>query len=182
LHAEAFDFAGAAAIAREELLQERLTDSARQGAMFELAFALLGLGKHDEAFATFTAPQLAAAAEGPAMPWSGQLRLRQGLARVWLARGDLDRARDEAEALQALAATADEPRPRAEAVRLLAEIALQSGHLADAEVYLRDARAAIQACELPIVEWRIGATAARVHDRNAGAPMHTRPGCDPPPS
>ena len=165
LHAEAFDFAGAAAIAREELLQEGLTDSARQGAMFELAFALLGLGKHDEAFATFTAPQLATAAEGPEMPWSGQLRLRQGLAQVWLARGDLDRARDEAKAVQALAATADEPRPRAEAARLLAEIALQGGHPADAEVHLQQAHAAIQACELPVVEWRIAATAARVHDR-----------------
>jgi hypothetical protein len=165
LHAEAFDFAGAAAIAREELLQEGLTDSARQGAMFELAFALLGLGKHDEAFATFTAPQLAAAAEGAGMPWSGQVRLHQGLARVWLARGDLDRARDEAAALQALAASADEPRPRAETARLLAEIALQGGHLSDAEAHLDGARAAIQACELPLVEWRIAATAARVHDR-----------------
>ena len=165
LHAEAFDFAGAAAIAREELLQEGLTDSARQGAMFELAFALLGLGKLDEAFATFTAPQLAAAAEGPAMPWSGKLRLRQGLAQMWLARGDLERARGEAEALQALAATADEPRPRAEAARLLAEIALRGGRLSEAEVHLGEARAAIQARELPVVEWRITATAARVHDR-----------------
>ena len=165
LHTEAFDFAGAAAIARDELLQEGLSDGARRSAQFQLAFALLGLGKLDEASTTFTAPQLATAAEGPAMPWSGQLRLRQGLARVWLARGDLDRARGEAEALQALAATADEPRPRAEAARLLAEIALQSGHLSDAEAHLRAARAAIQACELPLVEWRIAATAAHVYDR-----------------
>jgi len=99
------------------------------------------------------------------MPWSGQLRFRQGLARVWLARGDLARARDEAAALQALAATADEPRPRAEAARLLAESALQGGHPADAEVHLQQAYAAIQACELPLVEWRIAATAARVHER-----------------
>jgi DNA-binding winged helix-turn-helix (wHTH) protein len=165
LHTEAFDFAGAAAIVREELRHEGLTDSARQGAMFQLAFALLGLGKLDEAYATLTAPQLVRAAEGPTKSWSEQLRLRQGLAQVWLARGELDRARDEAEALRALAATADEPRPRAEAARLLAEIALQGGHLSDAEVHLGEARAAIEACELPLVEWRIAATAARVHDR-----------------
>jgi len=165
LHGEALDFAGAAAIAREELLQEGLTDSARQGAMFELAFALLGLGNLDEAFATFTAPQLATAAEGPAMPWSGRLRLRQGLARLWLARGNLDRARGEAEALQALAATTDEPKPRAESAWLLADIALHGGQLSDAEGHLHAARAAIQARELPLVEWRIGATAARVYER-----------------
>jgi hypothetical protein len=132
--------------------------------MFRLAFALIGLDELDEAYAAFTAPQLAMATEG-AMPWSRQLRLRQGLAQVWLARGDLDRARDEAEALRAMAATADEPRPRAEAARLLAEIALQGGHPSDAEIHLQEARAAIEACDLPLVEWRIAATAARVHDR-----------------
>jgi len=165
LHAEAFDFSGAAAIARDELQHEGLTDSARQGAMLELAFALLGLGKIDEAYATFNAPQLAAAAEGTAMPWSGQLRLRQGIARVWLARGDLDRARVDAAALQAQTATADEPRPRAEAACLLAEVALQGGQLSDAEAHLRAARTAIEGCELPLVEWCIAATAARLHDR-----------------
>jgi DNA-binding winged helix-turn-helix (wHTH) protein/tetratricopeptide (TPR) repeat protein len=158
LHTEAFDFAGAAALAHEELRQEPLTDSARQSALLQLAFALFGLGKLDEAYATFTMPQLARAAEGPAMSWSWQLRLRQGLAQVWLAHGD-------PEALQALAATADEPRPRAEAARLLAEIALQDGHLSDAEVHLREARAAIEAREMPLVEWRIAATAARLHER-----------------
>lgn len=165
LHAEALDFAGAAAIAREELRQEGLTDSARQAAMFQLAFALLGLGEVDQAFSTFTAPELASAAEGTAMPWSGQVRLRQGLARVWLARGDLDRARGEAEALRSMAAGADEPRPRVDAARLLAEIALQAGRLSDAEVHLGEARAAIQGREAPLVEWRLDATAARLHDR-----------------
>jgi DNA-binding winged helix-turn-helix (wHTH) protein len=164
LHIEAFDFAGAAAIAREELQQETLTEAARQGAMFRLAFALIGLGTLDEAYATFSAPQLAESTDG-AMPWSRQLRLRQGLAQVWLARGNLERARGEAEALRAMAATADEPRPRAEAARLLAEIDLQGGDLSDAEVHLQEARAAIEPCELPLVEWRIAATAARVHDR-----------------
>jgi DNA-binding winged helix-turn-helix (wHTH) protein/tetratricopeptide (TPR) repeat protein len=165
LHSEAFDFAGAAAIARAELLQEGLSDSARRSALFQEAFALLGLGKLDEAYAAFTAPQLVGAAEHPILSWSEQLRLRQGLAQVWLARGDLDRARGEAEALQTLAATADEPRPRADAARLLAEIALQGGRLSDAEGHLRDARAAIEGCEVPLVEWRIAAAAARVYDR-----------------
>jgi hypothetical protein len=165
LHTEAFDFAGAAAIARGELAQVGLTDAARQTAMFRLASALLGLGKLDDAYAAFSAPQLSRSAEGPAMPWSAQLSLRQGLAQVWLARGNLDRARGEAESLRALAATADEPKLRADAARLLAEIALQGGHLSDAEAYLGEARAAIEACELPLVEWRVAATAARLHDR-----------------
>jgi tetratricopeptide (TPR) repeat protein len=101
LHNRACDFAGAAAIARNELQRESLTGGARQNALFELAFALLGLGELDEAQALFTAPELVWAPEVGAMPWSAQLRLREGLAQVWLARGDLERARDEAEALLA---------------------------------------------------------------------------------
>src|SRR5213592_3616578 len=68
LHTEALDFAGAAAIAREELRGPSLTQAGRQRAMFGLAFALLGLGEFDEAYAAFTAPQLVAAAGIEAMP------------------------------------------------------------------------------------------------------------------
>ena len=134
--------------------------------MFELAFALLGLGKLDEAYAAFTAPELVRAAEiaGHAVVRAGSA-CAKGSAQVWLARGDLDRARREAEALQALAATADEPTPRALAARLLAEIALQDGRLSHAEVASARGAAAIEGCEVPLVEWRIAATAARVHDR-----------------
>jgi hypothetical protein len=48
---------------------------------------------------------------------------------------------------------------------LLAEIALHEGRLSEAETFLRDARTAIEGCDVPVVEWRIAASAARVHDR-----------------
>src|SRR5262249_46375009 len=104
LHAEAFDFAGAAAIARDELQGEPTADIAIQTAMLQLAFALIGLGQLNEAYAAFTAPYLVQAAAGPTMAWAEKVRVRQGLAQVWLGRGDLDRARAEAEAFAALAA------------------------------------------------------------------------------
>jgi DNA-binding winged helix-turn-helix (wHTH) protein/tetratricopeptide (TPR) repeat protein len=163
LHIEALDFAGAAAIAREELRGRSLTQAGRQLAMFELAFALLGLGELDEAYAAFTAPQLVAAAGIESMAWSGQVLLRHGLGQLWLARGMLDRAHDEAEALRALVAEAGDPTPRASAALLLAEIAVQEGHLSQAETFLDDARAAIEGYEVPVVEWRVAASAARVH-------------------
>jgi hypothetical protein len=72
------------------------TDGARQRATFELAFALLGLDKLDEAYTAFTAPQLVWAADIAAMAWSRQVRWHHGLAQVWLARGNVDHARHEA--------------------------------------------------------------------------------------
>jgi DNA-binding winged helix-turn-helix (wHTH) protein/tetratricopeptide (TPR) repeat protein len=164
LHSEALDFAGAAAIAREELRSRSFTQAIGQLAMFELAFALLGLGELDEAHATFNSPELVAAGI-EAMAWSGQVLLRRGLGQLWLARGELDRACHEAEALQALTATAADPLPRVSAARLLAEIALEEGHLSQAETFLRDALAAIEGYDVPVVEWRIVACAARVYGR-----------------
>jgi DNA-binding winged helix-turn-helix (wHTH) protein len=165
LHSEALDFAGAAAIAREELQDRSLTQASSQLAMFELAFALLGLGELDEAHAAFTAPQLVAGAGTEAMAWAGQVLLCRGIGDLWLARGEFDRAHREGEALHALAAAAADSPLRASALRLLAEIALQEGHLSESEALLRDALAAIEGYEVPVVEWRIAASAARVHGR-----------------
>jgi ATP/maltotriose-dependent transcriptional regulator MalT len=91
--------------------------------------------------------------------------VRRGLGQLWLARGELDRARDEAGAPQTLAAAAADPVSRAPAAWLLAEIALREGRLSQAETLLRDALAAIEGYEVPGVEWRIAASAARVYSR-----------------
>ncbi len=164
LRAQACDFAGATAIASKELQRKPLTAMARRSAMFELAFALLGLGALDEALAAFTAPQTVGKGVS-GLPWPEQVRLRHGLAQVWLARGEFAKARAEAEALHGLAAAADEPAARAVAAQALAEIALLEGRLEPADAALEEARAAIAGCEAPVVEWRLAATAARVHDR-----------------
>jgi hypothetical protein len=165
LRAEALDFAGAAAIAREELREQSLTQAGSQRAMFELAFAQLGLGELDQAYAMFSAPPLMAAAGIETMAWPGQVLLRRGLGQLWLARGDLGRARGEADALHALTAAAADPTARACTARLRAEIAVQEGHLSEAEALLYDALAAIDACEVPVVEWRIAASSAVVYGR-----------------
>jgi hypothetical protein len=128
--------------------------------------ALLGLGKLDEAYAAFTSPELVRAAEIAAIPWFEQVvRMRYGIARVWLERGDLERARHGAESFQALVDAADEPTPRALAAGLLAEVSLQEGRVSQAEVHLRQAADAIEGREAPGLEWRIAAISARVHDR-----------------
>ncbi|HSP96517.1 MAG TPA: AAA family ATPase [Candidatus Dormibacteraeota bacterium] len=164
LNAEAFAFDTAAAIAREELAQPSLPSTARHRALVELGGALLGLGQLDEAYAALTMPELVRAAEIAAITFPEQVRLRHGLARVWSARGDLERARREAESLQALVETADEPTPRALVAGLLADISLQEGSVAQADVHLRQAAEAIEGCEAPGLEWRIAAATARAYE------------------
>lgn len=166
LRIHACDFTGAAAIARSELRRKALTAEARRRAVFELGFACLGLGEHDEALAAFRAPQIVRRGNVSALPWAEQVRLHHGLAHVWLGRGELAKARDEAEALHGLATTADEPVARTVAAQALAEIALLEGRRDQADSALEDALAAVAGCEAPVVEWRLAATAARVHRRH----------------
>jgi len=166
VYAEAFGFDRALAIAREELAESALPITARHLATVELGVALLGLGEIDESYAALTTPELVRAAENRTIPWAEQVvRTRYALAQVWLARGALDRARREAESLQAFVHTAEEPTPRARAAELLAEISLREGRAAQAEVHLRQADDAIDGYEAPGLEWRLAAIAARVHQQ-----------------
>jgi len=166
LHTAALGFEAAASIARAELAQSSLPSMARHRATIELGLALLGLGKLEEAYAAFTTPELVRATEIGAVPWSDQVvRLRYGLALIWLMRGNHDRTRREAESLRALVEAADEPAPRALAAGLFAEIALREGDDTQAAVHLEQAAGALAGREVPILEWRLAAAAARVHER-----------------
>ena len=49
--------------------------------------------------------------------------------------------------------------------RALAEAALAEGHWAEAEAELARALAALEGGEVPLAEWRVYATAARLHER-----------------
>src|SRR5262249_61581743 len=90
---------------------------------------------------------------------------RRGVARGGPGGGEPARARGGAGALHGLAASADEPVARAVAAQALAEVALVEGRLEPADAALDEALAAIAGCEAPVVEWRLAATAARVHHR-----------------
>jgi len=163
LNIEALTFDVAAAIARDELAQPSLPTTARLRALVELGAALLGLGQIDEAYAALTMPELLQAAAAAAIPWPDQIRRRHGVARVWFARGDFARARGEAESLEALVGSVDEPTPRALVAALLADVALQGGSVSQAEGLLRRAAEAIEGREAPGFEWRIAAATAGVY-------------------
>src|SRR5262249_61131631 len=73
--------------------------------------------------------------------------------------------RAEAGAVPGLAAAAEEPAAGAIAAQSLAEVALLEGRLESADAAVDEAFAALAGCEAPVFEWRLAATAARVHHR-----------------
>jgi hypothetical protein len=107
------------------------------------------------------------------MDWILQMPLRLGLAECGLAQRDRDRSRDHLEELCRLAATSGERTYLGLGRQALAAMALAAGDVHGATSQLSEALQAIDGYEVPLAEWRIYATAARLelargHPQKAG--------------
>jgi DNA-binding winged helix-turn-helix (wHTH) protein len=91
-----------------------------------------------------------------------QMPLRLGLGQYWLARRQFGRAREQMQELGRLAATSGERTYLALGRRGLAEAALAQRDLPAAERELSEALHAVDGNEVPLAEWRVCATAARI--------------------
>jgi DNA-binding winged helix-turn-helix (wHTH) protein/tetratricopeptide (TPR) repeat protein len=162
LHEQAFDFEGARA----------LCESGRSGdqqmrvlfGLIRLGMAHLGLGQAEQALDCFR-EVIRQTEQGMMLEWVYEAQLHLGLSECWLARGDLAQARREAEQMCALAAQPGDRTYLALGRRALAEIALADQNWDEAEAELSRALAAIQGETLPLAEWRVYATAARLQQR-----------------
>jgi hypothetical protein len=99
------------------------------------------------------------------MDWLWHMHLHRGLSEYRLARGELAEARLEAQQTCALAAQSGERTYLALGRRTLAEIALATRNWEQAEAELSRALALVEGGDVPLAEWRVYATAARLHQR-----------------
>jgi len=123
-----------------------------------LGFAHLGLKRHAAALGAFQE----VTAQSTLMRSSLQPPLRLGLGQYWLARKQIGRAREELQELCRLAATSGERTYLALGHQALAEAALTRRDLPAAERELSEALQAVDGYEVPLAEWRVCATAARI--------------------
>ncbi len=167
LREQAFDFEAARDICEEAQKQARnighpYTESL---SLILLGMARLGLGQHEAAFRCFSEVAERMDSERVLMDWILRLLLHDGLSRYWLAQGEHERARREAESLRELAAPPGERTYLALAHRMLAEVALAAQRLGDAENEISCALAALEGAEAPLAEWRVCATAGRLYEQ-----------------
>jgi DNA-binding winged helix-turn-helix (wHTH) protein len=163
------DLEGARRIA-EELLGTHTEEPAgqvRTTALITLAFADLESGRVDQALRGFTQ-----VCERPALPrffldWHSRLLGQLGLAAAQLAKGDLQRAKEAAEALGQSADVSANPAIRAIAWDIKAKIALAAGQLDIAKDGVERALAILGAADVPCAAWKIHSNAAAYH-RHAG--------------
>jgi len=162
LHSHACDYAGARALCAEAL---EPVQEAQLGALFGsivLGFAYLGSRQHASARAAFDAVAERCAGGPVPMDWILQMPLRLGMSELWLDRRAFGRAREQAEALRRLAAMSRERTYLALGHRGLAEAALGEGDGLAAEHEVGEALQIVEAHEVPLAEWKVYATAARI--------------------
>jgi len=123
-----------------------------------LGFAHLGLKRHAAALRAFQE----VTAQSTLMRSILQMPLRLGLGQYWLARRQFGRAREQMQELCRLAATSGERTYLALGRQGLAETALSERDLPAAERELSEALHAAHGYEVPLAEWRVCATAARI--------------------
>ncbi len=94
------------------------------------------------------------------LDWCFRLPLHAALAELWLLRGDVPHAREEASDYLALALSTDDYANQALALEVNARVALAGGAPSTAHAFIVRAIEAVEEHEIPLATWRVHATAA----------------------
>jgi DNA-binding winged helix-turn-helix (wHTH) protein/tetratricopeptide (TPR) repeat protein len=164
LHAQAMDFAGAREICQQTLVRAR-EGTPRFLTLIVLGESHLGVGDLDLAEECFEEVVQRSDAGPFRLDWIFRLPLYHGRSELWLLRGDLDRARQDALHLCELASQSGQRTYFALAWRQLARIALAENDPQQAQSAIQLSFEAMQGAETPLAEWRVFTTAAEVADR-----------------
>jgi tetratricopeptide (TPR) repeat protein len=97
--------------------------------------------------------------------WRYNIRLQAGSAEYWLAQGDLGRAEEYARRLLEVATHHEVRKYMAVAHKLLAQIAIARGDLAEAEAELNATLDQLRSHPVPIVAWKTYAALGRLHSQ-----------------
>jgi DNA-binding winged helix-turn-helix (wHTH) protein len=164
LHTEASDCARAQTLAEEALAHARRAQYpyGERMSLLLLGLSHLGLRRHDTALEYFRQASAWAEQARPPLDWLLEMPLHHGLAVLRLDRGEAKQAREHAELLDALATRCGERTWRALAAEALALIAEAEHKPARADEQLARALSIVDGSEVPLADWRIHETAARL--------------------
>ena len=98
--------------------------------------------------------------------WYWRMPIAAGLSEVWLAKGDLVRARLEAEQLLDLALATDERTWQGLAWEINARVALASRDESRARDCIARGLSTVQSFEVPLAAWKVHATAAHIEEES----------------
>jgi hypothetical protein len=170
------DFAGVLAMCEPmlPLIQHSVPQTAPMKCLFMMGSAEIGLQHHDRALEHLLAAQAIMDRSAVAFTWLWRMPLESALTELWLAQGDLARARPQAEKFLKIALASAEHTWQALAWEVNARIAMAERDLTAARLCVAKALLATRGFEVPLARWRVHATAAELYQRTGAKGLSKR--------
>jgi tetratricopeptide (TPR) repeat protein len=182
LYIHAMDYAGALSICERllPLVREPARTYPHRLCLILAGAAESGLGNHDRALERLQAASDEMDRQKVVLDWYWRLQLESALTEVWLAKGDLGKARRQASRLLDAAQATAERTWQALAWEANARVAIAGADVACAQRCIARAFSTMNgAGELPLAAWRVNATAGELLEciGNPGSAAHHRELC-----
>lgn len=164
---EAMDFAGSQQIIESALPLLAAIPQSHRTCLILAGWAEAGLGNHERALDHL----LTCKKEMDQLPmladWHFRLTLQRALTEAWLSKGDLGKARAEAEEFLKITLAVQDRMARALAFEASARLAIAEQDFDRAQDFIGQALNTMEGYEVPLAHWRVHATAAELY-RNLG--------------
>jgi DNA-binding winged helix-turn-helix (wHTH) protein/tetratricopeptide (TPR) repeat protein len=165
LQIRAMDFSGAQRILESVYAVVDTIPYMRRNWMIWAGSAEAGLGNHDRALKQLLSCREEMDKNPLLTDWYNRMPLQQSLTEAWLTKGELEKARVEAEEFLRATLSTEERTYRALAFETSARVAIAEGDLPKAEDGIEKAEQEMEGYETPLAAWRVHATASEVYER-----------------
>jgi DNA-binding winged helix-turn-helix (wHTH) protein len=165
LQIQAMDFAGARQILESSLPTVESMPHIRRHWLLWAGSVEHGLGNLDRASEHLHMCEDDMQRYPVASDWYFRVPLHMANTEVWLSRGDVEKARVEAEQLLKVCLATEERTFRALALEANARVAMAEGELQKAQDCINQAVQAMEGYEVPLAHWRVHATACELYQR-----------------
>lgn len=167
LHCEAFDFAGASVLCRANVPVVRAAqlNLFMQRSLWTIGTVEMRLGNYDRALEALLEMRALYEDSSLTLAWYWKIRMHGSLSEVWLARGDLAAARQEADLFRESSDRNPDRAWQARARLTSARVSLGECDWARAESEITEALALIEGLVAPLAAWRIYETAAELYEQ-----------------
>jgi len=161
----AMDFAGAKQILELGLPLVASIPIAQRDSLILIGSAEASLGNHERALGHLLKCKDGMDQQPMMADWHNRMALQSALTEAWLSKGDLEKARTEADEFLKVTLATEERTFRALAFEANARVAIAELDLDRAQACVDKALQAMEGFEVPLAHWRVHATAAELHRR-----------------
>jgi len=164
VHLHAMDYRGVVAICEAIFASVRIPQAVRLWHILT-GTAKAALGDHDSALDHLMNARAQMDRQPLMDDWDQIMPLQAGLVELWLAKGDLLRAHDEAARFLEVALATEERTYQGLACEANARVALAGTDWTRAQEYIEKGLSTVEGYEVPLASWRVHGTAAALYER-----------------